>query len=111
MNKDVIDMRMKGIGLYNDSQFWTEADKSLIISFFNDGMGITEMALKLGRSEPAIMQQLIKDNMFEHEKRTHRCRVKKPLACGCLECIFNEVCPRSPSNYIYMSCPMEGADS
>lgn len=98
MTEVVIAMRTERTGLDNDGQYWSEADKRLLIEYFKEGLGITEIALKLRRSEPAIVQQLVKEHMFEHETRSRRSR-KPKNQCMCLGCFNYEECPRSPHNF------------
>lgn len=100
-------MRTEGAGLENDGQYWSEADKSILLALFNEGVGITEIALKLGRSEPAILQQLVKERMFEHETQVRRSR-KSKNQCQCPTCSYYETCRHSPLNRCYTVCSMEG---
>lgn len=111
MTKEIIAMRTEGKGLENNNQYWSEADKMCLIHYFNEGVGISEMALKMGRSELAIVQQLMKDRMFEHETKP-RCRhTKKNDRCLCEKCDEYDSCPYSPSNRKGTSNSDKGEDN
>lgn len=107
MKNIIIAMRSGDFDLENDGQYWSEADKRMLIDFFNEGIGITKMALEMGRSEPAIVQQLVKERMFEHETQTRRSR-ERSCICRCPQCEDYKTCPRSPVNARGTACPMEG---
>jgi hypothetical protein len=93
----VIAMRTKGEGLVNDGQFWTEEHKQLLYTYFSEGLGITESAIRLGRSEPAIVQQLVKDGVFAYETGTRNPRKQKGR-CLCCKCGQSQVCKFSQKN-------------
>lgn len=110
---DIIAMRLYGEGLDNDGQYWSEQDKKLK-EYFDTGVGITELALMLKRSEPAIVQMLVKENHFKSEVKP-RNRSDRGQRCICVKCSDYHVCPYSPKNrdksFLTESCPKEaGAD-
>ena len=107
MKNNIIAMRTGDFDLENDGQFWSEADKHILITCFNEGMGISEMALQMGHSEPAIVQQLMKDQMFQHETQTRK-RREPSRKCRCPQCDEYRTCPRSPLNTNDTFCSMEG---
>ena len=97
MKNNIIAMRSGDFDLDNDGHYWSAAEKRLLIDCFNEGMGISEMALQMGRSEPAIVQQLMKERMFEHETQTRKSRGSS-RSCKCPQCDEYKTCPRSPLN-------------
>ena len=108
--KDIIAMRLYGEGLDNDSQYWTDKDKKRLEDDFAAGVGITEIALELKRSEPAIVQMLMKGNHFRTEIKP-RNRSNRGRQCICGRCNDFEFCLYSPKNRdkapVTESCPKE----
>lgn len=98
MIDEIIEMRTLGKGLDNDGQFWSEKNRKLLEEYFLNGIGITQIAILMKRSEPAIVQQLIRQGLFNNETKK-RNRVKGcPKKCICEKCENYEVCPYSPKN-------------
>ena len=89
----IIAMRTSGAGLDNDGQIWSESDKQIVEKLFYSGAGITEIALEMKRSEPAVMQQLVKDKFFQNETKS-RTRAKREQSCLCPNCAQYESCKR-----------------
>ena len=52
----------------------------------NEGAGISEIAVALRRSEPAIMQQIEKLDLFDRKENPRRQRVARQLNCLCGRC-------------------------
>ena len=94
----IIAMRTSGAGLENDGLMWTDADRKTIAELFHNGIGITEIALKVKRSEPAVMQQLVKDKFFQNETKS-RTRAKREQSCLCPNCAQYESCKREQDQY------------
>ena len=84
-------MRTSGKGLDNGGQIWTETDKQTAEKLFHSGAGITEIALEMKRSETAIMQQLVKEKLFQNETKS-RTRTKRAQMCLCPSCANYESC-------------------
>ena len=105
--KQVMDMRFNGSGLDNDGKIWSEADKRLLVEYFNECVGITEIALRLGRSEPAITQQLKKEGLFESETQRRFPRFPKS-DCLCPRCKNYFSCPQAQENNENSVYPMKG---
>ena len=57
------------------------------IDLFDSGVGITEIALELGRTEPAVYQQIEKLDLYGRKQNPQRQRNgKKPPECLCGRC-------------------------
>lgn len=67
---------------------WLEKEKTLLAEMFNEGAGITEMALYFHRSEKAIFAQINEMGLYE---RILPPRQKKS-GCLCPECEEREEC-------------------
>ena len=94
---EIIAMRMYGEGLDNDGQYWSEQDKKKLEDRFAEGVGITEIAMEFKRSEPAIVQMLMKGDHFRTEIKS-RNRSNRGQRCLCGRCPDCELCPYSPKN-------------
>lgn len=79
--------------LGHDGDFWSETEKEQLKFLFSIGKGITEIALALERSEPAVMQQIEKMDLFG--RRMYPMRQKKARCkCKCNICDLRDECPR-----------------
>ncbi len=72
----------------SSGDYWNhEAIKELKQQFI-DGIGISVIALRLNRTERAVVQQLSKLGLMDAQSK-HRERISKPpkeLRCLCMEC-------------------------
>lgn len=96
---DIINMRRFGAGIENDGRFWNEHDKKALIDDFEAGVGLTEIAQKLKRSETAIVQQLVQEHMFDNETSKRpgkRPKSSAPPNCLCSQCKDHELCESAP---------------
>ena len=78
--------------------YWSEDDRQILKSMFEEGEGISEIALRLERSESSVFQQLISLNMFA-DNRTSRARKRTLSGCRCETCTVPDCdrpdyCPR-----------------
>ena len=94
---EIIAMRLYGEGLDNDGQYWSEQDKKTLLDRFDEGVGITELAIDFKRSETAIMQMLNKEKRFQFEVKS-RNRNSCGSQCLCSRCFYYQVCPQSLRN-------------
>ena len=60
----VKNMRKSAVQLERQGDYWSEEDKENLSKMFFEGVGITEMAVILQRSETAIIQQIEKMNLY-----------------------------------------------
>ena len=76
-----------------NGEYWKEDERQLLVSMYNDGVGISELALYFQRSENGIIQQLTALGVMRapKERRTY-CKVPR---CLCYKCEFRSVCPVS----------------
>lgn len=90
MNKhlDVIALRRDGAA--KKKGYWKEEERKLFIKMYNEGAGITELALQFGRSESAIMNQVDKLGLNPRVRASR----KEKLGCLCKECSLYDTCNR-----------------
>lgn len=93
----VINMRNRTVRLDREGDYWTKAEKEALVEQFQNGAGITEMAIYFQRTEPAIMQQIEKMDLYRRKdapKRRKSCN--KPRGCLCGSCDLDpELCPHT----------------
>ena len=90
MNQDefreaVINMRRSPALLERRGDYWSEEDKENLSKMFLEGVGITEMAVILQRSETAIIQQIEKMNLYDrrlYPARQKNCSEQSKCLCG-----------------------------
>lgn len=73
-------------------EYWSEQEDDKLERDFKAGMGISELCLKLQRSESAIFQRLTSMGLTTPPCRKHRHKRKRPK-CPCPRCLEN-TCPK-----------------
>ena len=91
MNEAIRNMRNRTTKLEREGDFWNEDDNQRLTVMFRDGKGISEMAVRLQRGEPAVYQQIERLDLYGRAERPRR-RKKKRKHYGCL-C---DTCPLDP---------------
>lgn len=89
-------MRKRTTRLEREGDYWSEEEKARLTSMFEDGHGITEISIVLQRTEPAVMQQAEKLDLYGRKERPLRRKSEpKPCACLCDGCkLAADLCPR-----------------
>lgn len=72
-------------------EYWGEEEAEQIVNLYTSGMGISEIALELQRSEMAVVQRLITEGLFT-PPGTERKRKPKAPRCLCNSCPIREAC-------------------
>lgn len=88
----LIAMRTRGEGIEKDGQYWTEEDRNLLIEGHADGMGISELAILLSRSESAVIQQMYRERLMVTPETKKRNRKPKPELPSCEICELKDEC-------------------
>lgn len=81
----VKNMRKSAVRLERQGDYWSEEDKENLSKMFLEGVGITEMAVILQRSETAIIQQIEKMNLYGrrlYPARQKNCSEQSKCLCG-----------------------------
>lgn len=79
-------LRNRMIRPEREGEYWTENEVATLTRKFCEGAGISEIAVALRRSEPAIMQQIEKLDLFDRKENPRRQRVARQLNCLCGRC-------------------------
>ena len=78
----VTSMRNRTVRMDREGDYWTEEEKEQLVKLFREGEGITAIAIRLQRTEPAIMQQIQKIDLYRRkEALVRRKSDPKPPAC------------------------------
>lgn len=82
----VRNMRHRTTRLDREGDCWTDNEKHRLRIMFNQGVGITEMAVRLQRSEPAVYQQIEKSDLYRRKEHPKRKQKQKHHYCLCNRC-------------------------
>ena len=69
-----------------EGEDWSDEERENLSRKFNEGAGISEIAVALQRSEPAIMQQIEKLDLFDRKENPRRQRAARQAGCLCGRC-------------------------
>ena len=85
--ESVHSMRNQTLRADRAGDYWTDDEKNRLRILVGSGVGITEIALELGRTEPAVYQQIEKLDLYGRKQNPQRQRNgKKPPECLCGRC-------------------------
>ena len=76
-------MRQRTGGIEREGLYWTESERQQLKADYADGIGLSEIAAELQRTETAVMQQLLQLNLVQ---KAQRCRSRK-AGCLCSQCL------------------------
>ena len=91
-------MRRKNHKLERDGEYWTEEDKEKLYGMFEQGCGISEIAIALQRTEQAVIQQIEKMNLYNRSKYIPKNKCKSICICLCKDCTLG---PKDSPNCKY----------
>ncbi len=86
LNEVVKCIRNRTVRLEREGGYWEDDEKDQLVRMFHNGVGITEMAMALQRTEPAIIQQVEKMDLYQRKaspsRRKNQAKAPQCL-CGC----------------------------
>lgn len=96
LREAVQSMRNRTTRLDREGDYWNDDEKEKLRFLFNNGEGITEIAIQLQRSEPAVMQQIEKMDLYQRKEYPQRSRnTSRAPRCLCENCSLDRAfCPR-----------------
>lgn len=83
INDVLADLRSKGNALERYGLYWSESDLDDLRTFFAEGIGTSDIAVYMQRTEVAIYQQLLKLGVLAHQC-VPRARRERAVCRGCL---------------------------
>ena len=69
-----------------EGEYWSDEERENLSRKFNEGAGISEIAVALHRSEPAIMQEIEKLDLYDRKANPRRQRTARQAGCLCGRC-------------------------
>lgn len=89
--ESVINMRKRTVRLDREGDYWNESERCELRKKFDEGEGITAMALAFQRTESAIIQQIELMDLFGRKKKP---ATPKEPHCLCANCKLDPaLCP------------------
>lgn len=82
-------------------EYWNDEERRKLNNLYVAGIGISEIAMELQRSEMAVIQQLIGFGLLKTPGRERGPRRKNPH-CLCEGCLLRENCDHSPKEDCYV---------
>lgn len=91
----VRNMRNRTSRMEHEGDYWDKAEKEQLVRLFKGDIGITEIAVQLQRTEPAVFQQIEKLDLYNRKGNPIRQRkVEKSPECLCGQCQMDQAsCP------------------
>lgn len=79
-----------------EGEIWRDDEKQKVKEMFENGYGISEIALSVGRAELATTQQIEKMDLYQRALNPKRAKpLPKPPTCLCDTCELDKsACPR-----------------
>lgn len=89
-------MRKRTTRLDHEGDYWTQEEREKLVVLFDSGEGITDIAVQLQRTEPAVFRQIEKLDLYKRKENPVRHRDQfKPRGCLCDRCRIDVTsCPR-----------------
>ena len=92
-----IAMRTGNLKMEKDGDYWSDEDRQKLSDRFFAGVSYNEIALELGRTEPAVQQQIEQMQLYVKSTRAprKRCPAVQAPKCLCSVCTLDRSqCPR-----------------
>ena len=88
-------MRNRNRRLDREGDYWSQEEKDRLRSLFDDGTGLSEIAIRLQRTEPAVFQQIEKMDLYQRKDYPQRRRsFARSGSCLCRQCTADRsICP------------------
>lgn len=97
--ESVRSMRNHESCLERAGDYWSDEERERLREMFDDGIGISEIAIRPQRTEPAVFQQIEKMDLYQRKTRPTRRKSVNSKDCNC-HCPICEVDKQSCPRYI-----------
>lgn len=93
--ESIRNLRRRGSRMEREGDYWDQDEKKRLEDMFDDGVGISEIAIRLQRTEPAVIQQIEKLDLYRRKDHPKRRRMaSKACSCLCPSCMEERArCP------------------
>lgn len=83
--------------LEREGDYWSDEERERLKAMFDGGVGITEISIRLQRTEPAVFQQIEKLDLYQRKAWPRRRKgASKTCECHCAACeVDPKDCPRN----------------
>lgn len=100
-------MRKRTTRLDREGDYWTQEEREKLARLFDSGVGLTDIAIQLQRTEPAVYQQAEKLDLYQRKEKPARHRNDSLFpSCLCDRCRIDIAsCPHR------MDCTKEQEDA
>lgn len=89
----VKNMRNRTTRMEHEGDYWSEEERRRLEQLFYSGTGITEIAIQLQRTEPAVAQQIEKQDLYQRQINRQRKKGNRDhCVCLCSRCEVDPVC-------------------
>lgn len=90
LHKEIQKMRQNRTPHSKNHEYWSEEESKRLSNLFDEGVGLSEIALQMGRTERAIVLKVNKDKLYAAVYAPR----KTPDAMGCLceKCTLKDTC-------------------
>jgi len=98
-------LRNRTTKLQREGDYWDQEEIEKLKDMFNEGVGISDIALQLQRTEPAVQQQIEKLDLYRRKDRPQRRKQNKK------RCEYADNCPHTPETCPkFRKCREEGME-
>ena len=87
LEETIKSMRNRNRRLDREGDYWSQAEKDRLHNLFDEGIGLSEIAIRLQRTEPAVFQQIEKMDLYQRKSYPQRRRSStRSESCLCQQC-------------------------
>ena len=95
LEETIKSMRNRNRRLDREGDYWSQAEKDRLHNLFDEGIGLSEIAIRLQRTEPAVFQQIEKMDLYPQKSYPqHRNSSTQSGSCLCHQSTADRIiCP------------------
>lgn len=84
-HEEILRMRSNVSASKNNKNYWSKENDKALRKMYNEGYGISEIAIEMGRTENSIAKR-IKDLKLDAKRYHTKEKTQKPVNCLCNDC-------------------------
>lgn len=97
----LVALRSGEVQAQHSGDYWSKEDREKLYQFFQDGCGISQIAIEMGRTERAIFNQLDRAGLLAPQSRPRSRRANQSgIQCLCPDCNMT-TCQNCGKEYTY----------
>ena len=90
LRKEIQQMRQNRTPHSKNREYWSKEDGEQLRGLFDEGVGISEIALQMGRTERAVMLKINESKLYEAVYAPRK--MPDDTGCLCKKCALNDAC-------------------